>query len=63
VSQIRELRRIFRPKIEEVTGRRREMYNQELHQVFVGSSNEGGWDVLGHVACMAEMTDTFYLET
>jgi hypothetical protein len=34
VFQVRELRRIFGPKVEEVTGRWRELYTEELRNFY-----------------------------
>jgi hypothetical protein len=42
VSENRVLRRIFGPKREEVAGGWRRLHNEELHQILLGGSNQGG---------------------
>jgi hypothetical protein len=55
----RVLRRIFRPKRDEMVGGRRKLHNEELHNLYSSSSiirmiksRRMSW--AGHVACMGE---------
>jgi hypothetical protein len=59
VFEIRVLRRIFRPKRDEVKGELRRLHNEELHDlhsssniIWVIKSRRMRW--VGHVACMGE---------
>jgi hypothetical protein len=60
----RVLRRIFRPKRDEVTGDWRKLYNEELHNVYsspniirMNKSRRIGW--AGHVARMGETRNAY----
>jgi hypothetical protein len=67
VFENRVLRRIFGPKREEVAGGWRRLHSKEFHNLHnskniireIESRRMGG---VGHVACMGEMSNTFWLE-
>jgi hypothetical protein len=60
------LRRIFGPKRDEVTGERRKLYNEELHDLYSSPSiiriiKERSMSWAGHVARMGEKKNAYSL--
>jgi hypothetical protein len=54
VFENRVLRRIFGPKIDEVTGGWRKLHNEELHKSIIRKINSRRMRWTGHVALMGE---------